>query len=85
MKNNIVNCQQRYLVFATVRIPLIFLVLEPANFCNIMINIFKGLETYIIGEEKVSLFHYDISLSNILISISKANKIYLDNNKFVRA
>lgn len=48
-----------------------------------MINIFKGLETYVVGKKKVRLLHQDISLFNILISISKGDKIYLDNIKFV--
>lgn len=82
-ENRIVNRQQRYLVFATVGIPLISLALELADLCNVIINILKGLETYAVGEEKVRLFYRDISPSNILVSISKGDKIYLDNKTFV--
>lgn len=84
-ENSIVNRQRRYLVFATVGIPLISLALEPADLCNVMINILKGLETYAVGEKKVRLLHRDISPSNILVSVSKGSKIFLDNKKFVYA
>lgn len=64
---------------------MISLALEPADLCNVVINILKVLETYAVGEEKVRLLHWDISPSNILVSISKGSKIYLDNKMFVRA
>lgn len=84
-ENRIINRRRRYLVFATVGIPLISLALEPADLCNVIINILKSLETYTVGDEKVRLLHRDISPSNILISVSKGSKIYLDNKMFVLA
>lgn len=64
---------------------MISLALELADLCNVIINILKGLETYAVGEEKIRLLHRDISPSNILVSISKGDKIYLDNKTFVCA
>ena len=84
-ENSIVNRQRRYLVFATVGIPLISLALEPADLCNVMVNILRGLETYTVGEQKVRLLHRDLSPSNILVSVSKGDKIYLDNKMFAFA
>lgn len=83
-ENSIVNRQRRYLVFATVEIPLISLALEPADLCNVTINILKALETYAVGDEKFRLLHWDISPSNIMVSISTGDKIYLDKKMFVR-
>lgn len=84
-ENSIVNRQRRYLVFATVGIPLISLALEPADLCNAMVNVLKGLATYTVGEQKIRLLHRDLSPTNILVSVSKGDKIYLDNKMFVCA
>lgn len=63
---------------------MIALALEPADLCNVMINILRGLETYTVGEQKVRLLHRDLSPTDILVSVSKGDRIYLDNKMFVR-
>lgn len=72
-------------MFGTVGIPLISLALEPADLCHVLINTLKCLESYAVGEEKVRLLHRDISPSNILVSVSKGTRIYLDSKMYVLA
>lgn len=72
-------------MFGTVGIPLISLALEPADLCHVLINTLKCLKSYAVGEEKVRLLHRDISPSNILVSVSKGTRIYLDSKMYVLA
>lgn len=50
-----------------------------------MVNIFKSLTTYTVRKQKIWPLYWYLSPTNILISISKSDKIYFNNKMFIYA
>lgn len=85
---SIVNREQRYIIMATVGIPLKNTNLTFPDLCHAIANILTSLRSY--GPESNikspdRVLHRDISISNMIVSVCKGDVILLDNECFVRA
>lgn len=84
----VVNRERRYIIMATVGIPLKNTSLTFPDLCHVIADVLTSLRSY--GPESDiespdRVLHWDISVSNIIVAVCKGDVILLDNECFVRA
>lgn len=84
----IVNRERRYIIVATVGMPLKNTSLTFPDLCHVIADVLTSLRSYAPESDIESpdlVLHWDISVSNIIVSVCKGDVILLDNECFVRA